>query len=267
MNDRNITNALIIQVNQLLQIDSHLTAKQYVDNVIEESSMVRTNQDNDFNTHNLTNITSITLNTEAVIDNRVITKAYVDQFHNDNERSRRDLGFGVFDESTDLVKNNQDNDLSDKKLMNLDGVTVNRDPKSDNELSLKKYIDNELDENTILGFNQTIQNYLKVSVGNDVYNRTKYDKIQFIDTSEIKFPNTGANLLQKRKTKCNDRNNNGNIHKFVRSSKTSSPTYQTGATPLPLIGVSFMYIETSSNNHRANVFVVLKELIIIKLLT
>ena len=31
MNDRNITNTRFIEVNQLPQIDSHLTAKLYVD--------------------------------------------------------------------------------------------------------------------------------------------------------------------------------------------------------------------------------------------
>ena len=40
MNDKNITNARFVQVNQLPQIDSHLTAKQYVDNAIDESSLV-----------------------------------------------------------------------------------------------------------------------------------------------------------------------------------------------------------------------------------
>ena len=81
LNDRNITNARFIQVNQLPQIDSHLTAKLYVDNSIDEPSLVRNNQDNDFGNYNLTNINSITLNTQAVNDNEVITKAYVDQFH------------------------------------------------------------------------------------------------------------------------------------------------------------------------------------------
>ena len=36
LNDKNITNARFIQVNQLPQIDSHLTAKLYVDNAIDE---------------------------------------------------------------------------------------------------------------------------------------------------------------------------------------------------------------------------------------
>ena len=87
MNDGNITNARFIQVNQLPQIDSHLTAKLYVDNSIDEPSLVRNNKDNDLNKNNLTNINSITLNTQAVNDNQVITKAYVDQFHHENERS------------------------------------------------------------------------------------------------------------------------------------------------------------------------------------
>ena len=60
LNDRNITNARFNQVNQMPQIDSHLTAKLYVDNAIDEISLVRNNQDNDFNKNNLTNINSIT---------------------------------------------------------------------------------------------------------------------------------------------------------------------------------------------------------------
>ena len=92
LNDRNITNARFIQVNQLPQIDSHLTAKLYVETAIDEPSQIRNNQDNDFNNNNLTNINSITLNKQARNDNEVITKAYVDQFHQEKERTRRDVG-------------------------------------------------------------------------------------------------------------------------------------------------------------------------------
>ena len=92
LNDRSNTNAMFIQVNQLPQIDSHLTAKLYVDNAVDEASLVRNNQVNDFNKYSLTNINSITLNTQAVNDNHVITKAYVDQLLQENERSRRNLG-------------------------------------------------------------------------------------------------------------------------------------------------------------------------------
>ena len=61
-------------------MNEQLTPIIYVDNAIDESSLVRNNQDNDFNNHNLTNINTITLETQAVNDNHVLTKAYVDQF-------------------------------------------------------------------------------------------------------------------------------------------------------------------------------------------
>ena len=93
-----------------------------------------------------------------------------------------------------------------------------------------------------MSFNQTRQNYLKISVGNDVYNLTKYDKIQVTDITENKSPNTGANLLQEWIFQCNDKNNNCIIHHFIRSTRTNSPTSQSGATNLPPFGNSFFCI-------------------------
>ena len=224
-------------------------SKNYVDNSINESSLVRNNQDNDFNNNNLTNINSITLNTQAENDNEVITKAYVDQFHQENERSRRDLGIDFYNESSDLVKNNRDNDFNDNKLTNLDSIQGNRNPTLDNEVSNKKYIDDELEKNTFVRFSQTLSNYLKVSVGSDSYNLTKYQKNYITDLTQMRAPNNGINLLQKWKIECKDRNNNAKINNFVKSTKTSSPTNDSGATTLPPIGNGFMYIETSSNNN------------------
>ena len=60
-------------------------SKNYVDNSIDESSLVRNNKDNDFGNYNLTNINTIIPNKQAENDNEVITKAYVDQFHQENE--------------------------------------------------------------------------------------------------------------------------------------------------------------------------------------
>ena len=40
----------------------------------------------------------------------------------------------------------------------------------------------------------------------------------------------------------------------MKSTKTNSPTGNSGATTLPPIGDSFMYLETSSKNHGNNVF-------------
>ena len=191
-------------------------SENYVDNSIDEVSLVRNNKDNDFNNYNLTNINSITLNKQAENDNEVITKAYVDQFHQENERSRRDLGLDFYNESNNLVKNNQDNNFNDNKLTNLDSITVNRNPSVDNELANKKYVDDSIREGTIVRFNQTLQNYLKVSVGNDTYNLTKYNKIQLTDTTIIKYPNNGGYLLQNWNIRCNDKNNNGKIQNFLQ---------------------------------------------------
>ena len=112
------------------------------------------------NDNNLTNINSITLITQAVNDNQFITKAYVDQFHQVNEPSRRDLGLNFYDESSDILENNQDNDLNDNKLTNIKSITINNNPTDDNHVSNKEYTDDKLDKNTILRFNQTLQNCL-----------------------------------------------------------------------------------------------------------
>ena len=249
LNDRNITNARFIQLNQWPQIDSHLTPRLYVENAVDESSLVRNNKDNDFGNYNLTNINSITLNKQAENDNHVITKAYVDQFHNESERNRRDVGLSFYNEEVDLVKNNQDNDLNVNKLTNINSITINNNPTDENHVSKKRYIDNELDKNTILRFNQTLENYLKVSVGNDIYNLTKYNKMQITNTTGIKYPNIGSDLLQKWNIKCNNKNNVSKIGDFIKSTKSNSPTGHSGSMTLPPIGNSFMYIETSSNNH------------------
>ena len=143
-----------------------------------------------------------------------------------------------------MVKNSQDIDFIDNKLTTLDSTTVNKTPASDNEVSNIKYVD---DKNTILILSQTLEDYLKVSVGNDTYNLTENDKIQIIDTIFIETPNSGGYLLQNWVIKYNDTNNNGKKSNLIRSTKTNSPT--------ALIGDSFMYVETSSNFHGYNVFV------------
>ena len=136
-------------------------SKNFVDNSIDEVSLVRNNKDNDFGNYNLTNINSITLNKQAEKDNQVITKAYVDQFHQENERSRRDVGLNFYNESNDLVKNNQDNDFNDNKLTNINSITINNNPADNSHVCHKKYIDDTISEGTLLRFNQTLTNYLK----------------------------------------------------------------------------------------------------------
>ena len=57
---------------------------------------------------------SFTSKTQAVNDNHVITKAYIDQFHQRKGQSRQDLGLDFCNEPNDTVKSNQDKDLNDK---------------------------------------------------------------------------------------------------------------------------------------------------------
>ena len=82
------------------------------------------------------------------------SKGSVDSL-SENDRNMRDMS---------TVFSGQDNEFDDNKL------TMKINPTQDNELSSKKYIDDELDKNTILIFNQTLQKYLSVSVADDVCN-------------------------------------------------------------------------------------------------
>ena len=92
-NDKSFDNIRFLKVNSMPADGEHLTAKYYVDqaisNSVDEASLVTYNQNNDFNNFNLTKINIITLNSQSVNDNQVVTKAYVDQFHNETERSLR----------------------------------------------------------------------------------------------------------------------------------------------------------------------------------
>ena len=163
------------------------------------------------------------------------------------------------------MKNNQNNNFNNKKLTNLDSITVNRLPSSDNKLADKKHIDDELDKNAILRFNQTLQKYLKVTVGSNTFNLTKYNKIQTTDTTINKYPNIGKNLLQQWNIIRNDRNNNSQVGNFIKSTKTSSPSSESGAAVLLPIGNNFLYLETSSKIQTNSAYVILERTDIIQI--
>ena len=59
-------------------------SKNYIGNAIDETSLVRKNQYDDFNNQNLTAINSISLNTQAVNDNQVLNDQ---NNHEENQRS------------------------------------------------------------------------------------------------------------------------------------------------------------------------------------
>ena len=206
---------------------------------MDESSLLKLDPDKKLKLDEQDSIVFIsTLTSPKTIKERP-TKNYVDRLH-ECSRNRRDLS---------SVFNDRDNEFDNNKLNNSDSVVVNRNPSSDNDIANKKFVDDLIGDGNFLRFNQTLENYLNVSVGNDTYNLTKYDKIQIADTTIIKYPNTGGYLLENWAIKCNDKINGGKIRNFIKSTKTNSPTGYSGATSLPPIGNSFMLVETSSNNN------------------
>ena len=145
-----------------------LPTKSYIDNKFNDTSIMKNTDHADFNNKYLDNVRMITVTDLPEWPNELTSKFYVDralsellsyinELHEIN-RNKRELS---------SVFNDQHNEFDNNKLTNSDSVTVNRNPRLDNELANQKYIDDELDKNTVLRFNQTLQNYLKVSVGND----------------------------------------------------------------------------------------------------
>ena len=127
LNDRNITNARFIQVNQLPQIDSHLTAKLYVDNAISdginEQSLLKLDPDEKLTQD------SIILNSTSTSPKTIIelpTKNYVDNKFNDSS----------------IIKNTDHVDFNDKVLDNVHSIKVNSYPTLDAQLTPKFYVDN-----------------------------------------------------------------------------------------------------------------------------
>ena len=80
----------------------------------------------------------------------IATKAFIDSLHDKNERTRRDLGIDFYNDSDDLVKNNQNIDLNDNKITDIESITLHRSHISDNKVANKKYIDDSIQEGTIV---------------------------------------------------------------------------------------------------------------------
>ena len=179
---------------------------------------------------------SIQSNDDASSYDHAVNKKYVD----DDFLTKTD---------SSIVKNNQNNDLTNNIITNVRSVQINDSSTNDNHVINKKYVNDELDSNTIVRLNEDSNDrYLQVHVQNIPYNVQIYDKTQIIDTTRMICPNTGNELLQKWKIVCNNRHGEGKPSDFIKSTKTKSPTGQSGGTSLPPIGNAFMYIESSGSN-------------------
>ena len=249
--DSIILNSTLTSPKTILEIPT----KSYVDKKFNDSSIIKNVDNIDFNDKDIENVGWVKVNKWPRDAEHLTPKIYVDD--------------AISESSLLRLHRDEKLNLDEQNSILLDSVLI--PPGTMIEIPAKSYFDSLHGENersrrdlgldfydessTLVRFNQTLQNYLKVSVGNDTYNLTKYDKIQITDTTEVRYPNIGSDLLQKWNIKCNNKNNQARIIDFIKSTKTNSPTGDSGATYLSPIGTAFMYIETSSNNHGSNVFV------------
>ena len=232
-----------------------MPTKNYVDNKFNDSSIIKNVDNVDIKDKDIDNVGWVKVNKWPRDAEHLTPKIYVDN--------------AISESSLLRLHRDEKLNLDEQDSILLDSVLI--PPNTIIEIPTKSYVDSLHGENersrrdlgldfydesrTLVRFNQTLNNYLKVSVGNDTYNLTKYNKISITDITEIKFPNSGTALLQKWKIYCNNKNNQSRISDFIKSTKTISPTGFSGAMSLSPIGNAFMYIETSSNNHGSNVFV------------
>ena len=226
-NGNTITGLESVYVNRDPQYDLELTTKQYTDKSIDEFSLlrlhkdeklqlagkdfitlesnsttpktilyiplntnlVRRDRDNDFDNHSLYNVSSISVTSQAVNDNELVSKAYVDSFHQENERTRRDIGLEFYDEANDLVKNNQNNDFNNYSLTNIKSIQINDDPISPQDATNKIYVDTILDETSILRNNKQnslnnneLINVKSIQINNDPLNPLEVATKQYVDS-------------------------------------------------------------------------------------
>ena len=141
--------------------------------------------------------------------------------------------------------NDQVNEFDINKLTDLDCITVNRNPISDNKVANEIYIDDDIGNGTLDRCNQTLEKLLYVSVGVSVYNLTKFNWEVITDTSVIKAGSSGGYLLQQGTIERKDKHNTGRTTIFIRSTKTNSPAPDSEATSVSPLGGTFMYKESS----------------------
>ena len=136
LNDRNVNNARLIQVNQLLQIDSYLTAKLYVVNAISdgvnEQSLLRLEPDEKLERGYI--LLNSTLTTPKTIL-EIPTKNYVDNKFND----------------LSIIKNTNHVDFNDKNIDNVGLIKRNKMPAFPEYLTPKIYVHYAISESPLLG--------------------------------------------------------------------------------------------------------------------
>ena len=104
-NDKSSKNVQFVKVNACPRLENLKQVNiMLISDSVDESTLFRKIQIENFNRENVTQINTLILHTQAIHNIQVITKSNVDQFHQESERSRTDVGLSFYSESNDLVK-------------------------------------------------------------------------------------------------------------------------------------------------------------------
>ena len=141
-----------------------------------------------------------------------------------------------------LCTNTRHFNMNDFNITNIRFLGVNQRPQVDSHVVNLEYFNDKVDENTILRLNNdSNERYLQARVNDIAYNLQIYNKTQIIDVTELIYPNTGDQLLQKWNIKCNNKYGEGKPQDFIKSTKTESPTTLSGPESLPPIGMLYVH--------------------------
>ena len=172
-----------------ITLESNLTTPKTLLYIPLNTNLVRQDRDNDFDNHSLYNVSSISVTSQAVNDKELVSKAYVDSFHQEHERTRRDVGLEFYDEANDLVKNNQNNDFNNYSLTNIKSIQINDDHISPQDATNKIYVDTTIDEFSIIRNNKInnlnnneLINIKSIQMNNDPINPLDVATKQYVDS-------------------------------------------------------------------------------------
>ena len=129
--DINMKNQFKIKNLPCPQKNSDAVCEFYIDNLFNDSSILKNTEHKDLNDRILTNARFIQVNHWPQIDSHLTAKLYVDK---------------SIDEPS-LVTTNQDNDFNNHNLSNINSITSNTQAVNDNEILTKAYVDQFHQEN------------------------------------------------------------------------------------------------------------------------
>ena len=257
--------------------------KEYVDDNIEQASVVRNNIDNNFNNNKLTNISSIEINNNPILDDEVANKNYVDLTVDENSLLRNNKPISVssiqitndpisnqdatnkqyVDQTVDngsIIRNTQNNNFANVKLFNIKSIQINDEPINPLEVCHKQYVDSKI----IPGINQDSTKdveetddiiYLLINTlsgvtsfpiaTKDYVDKRVFNEFQVITTFTN---NTGVDLWVNWSLEV--LSGMTSVAGFFKSaSNTSTSSVGTGPNSNPPIGSWYSFTETSTPNN------------------